>query len=1108
MPRMSAPVDFFELNRQFSIRTREWDAEEEAQYSYVANSSFSSFGRAGWEKLLEWEGVTIILGEPGSGKTYEFKKQHCSLRTKGETVFFIELQHLINSTLDQLLDPSEMKLLRKWRAGEGAAYFFLDAVDESKLRCPSDFQQALKSFRCSLDEKCLIRAHLFLSCRVHQWNPRTDLNRVYELLVPQKPFSNQEDNLQNEGAASRRVQVYVIAPLDAERVKCFARHRGVEVVESFIDALHRHHAWEFAGRPYDVDFLLWYWMKHRRLDSLTDMLEEMVGYQLKEREDKPHLSSKYPLSGERARQGAEALAAASVLCKILNFRIPDQPGLPEAGLLESDRCLPADWTPGERLAILDRPIFTIPCYGRIRFQHRRTSEYLAACWLKRMMKECTPQELYHLLFHKQRDNVVARQSRIPLAVWLACMSQDKWALELRNILLRAGPHHFFRFGDPSRLPVAFRREIIAAFVKRFAGRSVIRTELEHSTLSRLGDPDLAETLSEHLLSSSVSPSLKTELLQLAIYGRVKGCVPAALQLVTADTNRADLPSYALWLIRDNASAEQKVQLLETVRGMSVISGSECAAMCEILFPEFISASELSKLIKRVCNHGMQQDLRWHLKYQIKNLSVEYEETQLLRELLELLQLPPLKHPYPISERYCWLGDCIAHLLLRLLKKSSLSEQQTHLAARAIWLLHQDCCQADMSIFRKSEDEYSRSSLEVLSQLHPRVRQIAFWLAMMHKKPFVNDEEAVRWRGRIIFGQDLEFSASAADFDWMVEDVGARSSDCEREIVFHLACLVWATLGRNGKWLGRLQGAVKTMPKLKQKIKALSRERISQLIVGPWRYMRTKGLFRSSWWTHRWDSFRWGVLEWRGKIRLRMNIRLLRDGAAYGWLADLVSQAGVHSRWAASDWSVISKSYGKKITGAVQQGCVAVWKTYTPPIRLEGKYSHNAVIAGLSGLQWLFDQQNLHFDKMSHQDAFRATRYAFNEMNDFSDWFGDLVSAQPLSVRKALEERIALELRTPPNEKLFSPVLSRLAYKGQSAATLVQRQLREFISFEDPVNSDVLMSVLKILANGKVLTMEEWSALARSRIAAYPQGSISYMIWLMIWMQARTGDAIA
>ena len=93
-----------------------------------------------WPELLTSEGVQVILGEAGSGRTYEFQARADALQTKGNKAFFVSLHRLTTEPLEDQLSAAEQDAFSVWRGAKDEGWFFLDAVDESKLHMASDFQ--------------------------------------------------------------------------------------------------------------------------------------------------------------------------------------------------------------------------------------------------------------------------------------------------------------------------------------------------------------------------------------------------------------------------------------------------------------------------------------------------------------------------------------------------------------------------------------------------------------------------------------------------------------------------------------------------------------------------------------------------------------------------------------------------------------------------------------------------------------------------------------------------------------------------------------------------------------------------------------------------------
>ena len=271
-------------------------------------------GGKDWKAILEHPRI-VVLGEAGTGKTTEFRRQTAILKQTGAAAFFCRIEELADRGLVEALEPLEDEhLFTAWRNGTGPGVFFLDSVDEARLR-DKDFRRALRNFRKELDQSALARATVLISCRPSDWRGQDDRNAVTEILPPPP------DKSAKPGDKSPPVKVFAFAPLNKERVKLLAATHGVTDADALLQALGDAHAEDFADRPRDVEWVSRFWLSHHRIGSLTEMIEENIKEKLKE-ENLKHRSANL-LPEEMARDRARLLAAAVSFCKRNTFRLPD-----------------------------------------------------------------------------------------------------------------------------------------------------------------------------------------------------------------------------------------------------------------------------------------------------------------------------------------------------------------------------------------------------------------------------------------------------------------------------------------------------------------------------------------------------------------------------------------------------------------------------------------------------------------------------------------------------------------------------------------------------------------------------------------------------------------
>jgi hypothetical protein len=1088
---------FIELDRRFLDITELTDPEEAALRSYTSSLLGKEVG-IGWAGLLESR-IVVILGEPGSGKTWELRNQANLLKNRG-FAFFIPLDRLVEGPLERALYPADESLFLKWKKIGGKATFLLDSVDEGKFRKQQDFARALDSFVRGVGLPRIRIVHVVISSRVSEWRIHADREEIFQR------FDLTWSDKQGTGKSTTKTpefRVVQLEPLDQSRVRKFAEEIGLENHKLFIENIDIQHAWEFVRRPIDVADLISYWLEHRRLGTLSELIEFNLSKNLRET---PERIQNDPLTPQLSRIGAECLGAAVIFCRRFNFFIPDTiPPGETSGALVAEQCLPGDWSSAMGKAMLSRAVFDAASYGRIRFHHRRIAEYLAASWLAQRMKEgCPYPVLEDLLLAHRESRIILRPSLKPVAAWLA-IGNESWNRRLREQILTSAPDLFLALGDPQSLPVEYKKSLLQNLITRYRGRERIFLDADAEAMSRMADPALSPLIIALLEETTTPIDIRLLLLQIIRHGRLQSCLDVALNIVESPNEPDLLKSYAVAAIRDIGDKEARRRLSEISQRFDRIENHLCASICEAIYPEAIGPQGLATLLEKTEKvNRYAVDLPWYLKKHLEeNLPTE-QAADMLQRLLRLAQEPPhLKHngeDTPISDRFYWLGEVIPEVLIHLLKRLTLQNHEIEIAAEALWLLRN---------FRRY-DKMSRDlpgELNTLLDGYPSIRRAYFWICfeeIRQRKPGKTPSAF------LIYDYYDVVKQREADIDWLIKDIHEIPSEESRTTVLLFAVDLWHSSGRKRFVKKMIKQSIKSNSGLLKLLKKESKIRIRQRVR---HFLYRRGIYS-------WDQTYWRLKNairnrysnFGDQIWLYRNLKNLRNGKAIYALSVLAGEAAPedYHHWGTNSWLPLKAKRGVLIARAAAIGWRVSWRRWAPLLpheKPEPNKTDNRVIIGLTGINISLADGELDFAKISPDEAHLACRYAVNEMNGFARWLPDLAKHHPNVVRSVLSECICGEWKIPPGREHVHEVISSIRYHGEDISPLVKEDILQQFKTSDPLHYDVLeeaLSILMSLPNPPRLAL---ATLATQRLVNYTIHDPRFVLWMVVLLQLDSDVAL-
>jgi hypothetical protein len=960
----------------------------------------------------------------------------------------------VTNSIEGSIAQSDQKALRVWRRNNKICTFFLDSVDEAKFRRPSDFHHALAKFCDELGVSNLTRARIVISSRITGWNPQVDRAKVAELfgLRPDLSSSSQSPEPQE---SPQNILVVQLLPLDPVQVKSFVEHLRVSEAERLLSEIERHNIWELVGRPLDVTGIADYWRVHKRIGSLTEIIDESIRTKLKPRTERDNTS---PLSEAKAREGAEALGAATVFCRQQNFKVPSE-SVNTSDALDGGACLPDSWQIQEILELLGRPIFNSASYGCIRFYHRRVSEYLAATWLgQRMIRGCPIAALEQLLFDTHGGKRTLRRSLAPVVAWLCC-GQEAWRSDVRNWILKASPEVHLQFGDPSQLPIPYRKAILEAVIDSYAGRK--RSWLETSTdaLMRLADPQLNPIVSKFILDNTSSNELRIELIRLCRFEQMKECLPALFTIATDTSDNDSVRAYALETLKKSGATDFDEELWRFCQSMQMMSDEQCELSIELLYPRHIDAKNVATLILRTAKVQERSSyLPFHLEQHLERVLTPDISEPLLVVFNDLLT----RHPHVmlsnqetrLSSEFLWLLELLPTILVKLLSADHLSMTSCEAVVDAIELIQ------DARHLRQPSDDQIKK-IDGLLQKHTVCRQMIFVRAIEKWT-----REHPTFSPHVPFLTQVIAPFNQKDTVWIIGQISKARTFQENSNILYVA-LQLINVGRS-KWreMSILKQAVSFDAALLDKFRASQRDK-------RWGWLRRflykvrHPRFEKHKWLMRWYAFRraWSELIWRSK--LLVGYFRLKNGTWIGALERLSYEARYENKpKTPGEWHQCEKKYGRWITNAAKSGCQTFWRKYSPRLPHEKPTSNRIdahTLLGLAGLEVAYSNGKLSSGSLSQEDVRLATRYACNEIGGFPKWLPVLAESFADDVASVLTQCAEGEWSYTVDRESPHDVLSRIGWEGGALAKLVHTEVLKLLQRRDPRHSSILEYCAQIVA---------------------------------------------
>ncbi len=1009
-----------------------------------------------WEGLLENPRV-LLVAEAGAGKSHECRGRAEEMFKRGEAAFFLRLEHVSTNGVEGSLGKKALRRFKAWRASASqTGYFFLDSVDELQLVHLS-FKEALERLADDI-EGALGRAVIVVTSRPIAFD-RSAFAKA--LPVPRRvtraesgdqfvQTAMQEAKGSEEDPAPATVREFELLPLNNEQILELAQELHVKSPTELLREIEAKSAQDFVRWPQELIELCDDWREHGEIRAQRLQMESHVTARLTARQERREQAD---LSPATARQGAQRLAVAVMLCRRWAFRYgasADNHSTDEKPIDPS--VILAGWNARQVSALLQRPLFGDGGYGQAQFRHRSVLEYLAACQIHDQIEQgtVTLSAAKRLLFGMSGTNeTLLKQGMRPVAAWLSLMRPD-----IFEAVLSVEPATLLMHGDPESLEPAQCQRALTEYVARFGKGGWRGLEIARLQVVRLARQPLGATIATLWNTGIENPEVRRLLLQAILAGGYHECADLAADAATDDKASPAERYEAIAALSKLADARADEIIETSVSTTSTWPPLIGRLVCAQLYPAHVTDDQFLQVLE-----GISKDTSTDLPYAssvINRLAKADIPVNRLVGMLPRLASLALAQPHadvdddgPKQTTEAKAAQALRVVCLRLLADGVKSTEVLRAAVIA---------------FRTNGTPYERRHdngefFKLLSNLDTASREVVFradyeWVGKRHTD----------FDSRKIF-QQLAFHNGAVtlqldrDRKWIYECLAdpAKSLDY-RAVLLNFAFRLAPRKEKYSKIVGikEIRRSVKDSAELTTHLENLleTSKPDPMFLKMEQEHEKHQAQSRRKREKQRrlWHEF-WEKLAKHPDDALAPKFRDTTIWNLYIALRNR-PRGGDDLRW---DRAFIGTHFGDRIADELKSSFKAYWRSMRPTVRAERTREEKSTFAvfwsiGLIGIYAEAEDERW-AAKLTAKEAELATRYALLEVSGYPSWLDALADAHPTVVESVLGSEIDSELdETGTSGRWHSTNLQSLQYGSALTGRLLQGRLIGWLQKRMPLGS--------------------------------------------------------
>ena len=1093
------------LQRRFSLVPKtEEDADTQELLSAMGEARDMSWS------VIEAGHRSVILAEAGAGKTFEMLERARHWERQDKYAFFIRIEE-IEGGFEEMFEVGDAERLESWLASSDEAWFFLDSVDEARLKDAGQFRKAIRRFGQRI-KNAIHRAHIVISGRPYSWQMRSDRSLIEEYL----PFAPREtdrddssdwlmegDDDADQPQSQSALKIYRLDSLSSEDIQLFANCRGTPDVDRLIDELKRTNLMEIASRPFDLELVLSKWTSDGQLGSRLDLLRHTIDQRLDE--INPDRERRQPINLEMARMGARRLAAAVVLTGQGGISIPDA-AQTTVGI--DAKAVLAEWNPNDVLALLERGLFNDVLYGMVRFRHRSVRELLAAEWLSELLRDGHARhEIEALLLRKSYGQWVIVPRLRPVLSWLILLDG-----EILEKALAIDPEIAVEDGDPSQLPFEVRQMLLNNIVENIVAAKAGRRSGDNQAIARIAQEDLAEETARLIAAHKSNDDVIFYLGRLAWQGRMVECVPDLRDIAIDQKRDVHARVAATRAVLTCCGQDDRISLWQELNDLK-------APLMHLVLAELLNAADadqgavllLTASIEKLSVPDWQEKaiLEKSLHRFIDRLPMGSQDgtpgplALLISGLNAFLDREPhiTRRECRVSEMFSWLLAPATHAVERLVDAKS--ELAMHQDAMAVMIkMPAVRYQGGVDL-----DDY-KERLGDLVPAWPQLNDALFWHCIEQVRAGAEEagEGAITddWQVQLM-GHYWRFDCNS--FMRVVGCIRTRNTEDDKLVALTLAYRLYRQCGSPAEWLTVLEDASREAPALEKQLKELVDPELNEAEEkrrseqAEYQRAQEREKQQSVEQREQW------IADLKADPERVRNPPGLPVGQASRDQLGLFHEIGEkrkRNHWGdGANWQALIPEFGEEVAKAYRDAAVQLWRNVNPTLRTDGSdYSNSMafpVIFALVGLE-IEARENEDFPiNLSDEELHHALRFIPRELNGFPSWLEKSFTLKPVIVLDFVLTQLFWELANTDPDQPMHYILQDLVYSAPWMHNALAEPVLKWVSSNTLPNNYVVGHCLRIMISGGV-GRADLAQLAADKITKRDNPTLDPM-WFALWVDA-------